>query len=230
MRCLLSVCLIALLATVMHYAGAQNPAMRKGVSVQMAVTRNASPMPEADNEDAWIVTVAADGGLYFGADPVTQKELVDWMKTHLRNPETRLYIKAAARAPFANVERVVEIAGSMQVETPVLLTAQAEHNPPGTMVPQKGEDVSVSSALPSGRIATIVQLLPSGQETPLLKINNDDISWSELESTLGQHFQKGDDRLVLLRADGGLPFGAVVRALDGCRAAGAKVYLAEPGV
>lgn len=230
MKCLLSVCLIALLATVMHYTGAQNPAMRKGVSVQMAVTRNASPMPEADNEDASIVTVAADGRLYFGADPVTQKELVDWMKTHPRNPEARLYIKADARAPFASVERVVEIAGSMQFETPVLLTAQAEYHPPGTIVPPKGEDLSVSSALPSGRIATIVQLLPSGQETPLLKINNDDTSWSELESTLGQHFQKGDDRLVLLRADVGLPFGAVVRALDGCRAAGAKVYLAESGV
>jgi biopolymer transport protein ExbD len=186
-------------------------------------------MPEADNSDAWIVTVAADGSLYFGAEPMTPDELTEWMKTHPRNREARLYIKADARAPFASVEKVLEIGRAMEFNTPVLLTAQAEHNAPGTMVPPKGIEVSVGSSLPSGAIATVLQLLPSGQEPPLL-INNDQSSWPALESTLRQHFQKGDDKLVLLRADVRLPFSDVVRAIDSCRAAGAKVYLTEPGL
>ena len=45
--------------------------MQRGVSVQMAVTSNATSVPDADSNDAWIVTVTADGSLYFGADPMT---------------------------------------------------------------------------------------------------------------------------------------------------------------
>src|SRR5947209_4309903 len=110
MKCLLSVCLSVLLTTVLHYAGAQSPALRKGVNVQMAVTRNASPMPEADNQDAWIVTVTADSALYFAADPMTLDQLAEWMKSHPRNRDARLYIKADARAPFATIKKVLELA------------------------------------------------------------------------------------------------------------------------
>ncbi len=45
--------------------------LQKGVSVQMAVTSNATPMPEADNPDAWIVTITSDGSLYLGTHPVS---------------------------------------------------------------------------------------------------------------------------------------------------------------
>ena len=229
MNRLLVVCLIVATVSAAAQAQGQTPPLRKGVSVQMPVTRSASPVPQADYFDAWIVTVAADGRLYFGADPMTPDELAEWMKTHPRNREATLYIKADARAPFASVEKVLEIGRVMEFDMPVLLTAQVEHNAPGTMVPPKGVDVSVGSSLPSGAIATVVQLLPSGQE-PRLLINNDQTSWSALESTLRRHFQKGDDKLVLLRADVRLPFSDVVYAIDSCRAVGAKVYLAEPGL
>lgn len=226
MNRLLLVCLaVAISAAQVH---AQTPPLRRGVSVQMPVTRNASPVPQADKFDAWIVTVAADGKLYFGTDPMTLEELADWMKTHPRNREATLYIKADARAPFGGVEKVLEIGRAMEFNTPVLLTAQAEHNTPGTVVPPKGVGVSVGSA-PAGTIATVVQLLPSGQEPPLM-INNDQTSWSALEGTLRRHFQNGDEKLVLLRADAGLPFAEVVRAIDSRRAAGAKVYLPEAGL
>lgn len=229
MNRLLLVCLIAvtLAATAPSQAGAQSPELRKGVSVQMVNTQNATPMPAADQEDAWVVTITADGKLYFGADPVTPDELTQWMKTHPRSREATLYIKADARAPFADVEKVLEIGRAMEFETPVLLTGKAEHIPPGTMVPPKGLQVSVGSA-PSGTVATLVRVT-SGHQEPLLEINNDQISWSALETTLRQHFEKGDNKLVLLKADAGLPFAAVVHAIDSCRAAGAKVYVAEPG-
>ena len=220
---------LTLAANITDDAVAQSPMMRKGVSVQMAITTNASPMPEADNEDAWVVTVTADGNLYFAADPMTPDELSDWMKSHPRNREAKLYIKADARAHFASVEKVLEIGRAMGFQKPVLLTAQAEHTAPGTMVSPKGLDISVGSAFPSGTVATLVQLLPSGQEPPLLEINNDQTSWSALESTLRQHFQKGDDKLVLLKINGDLPFADVVHAIDNCRAAGAQVYVAAPG-
>jgi len=225
MKFVLLVCLIASTSSAVAQTQAQSQPLRRGVSVQMPVTRSASPMPEADNSDAWIVTVGADGGLFFGIDPMTPEDLAEWMKSHPRNRDARLYIKADARAPFGSVEKVLEIAHVMAFDTPVLLTKQAENNPPGTMVPPKGEGVSVASALPSGVIATVVQVAPSGQQ-PALLINNDRTDWSALEGTLARHFHNGDEKLVLLRADASLPFAEVVRAIDGCRAAGAKVYVA----
>jgi biopolymer transport protein ExbD len=58
-----------------------------------------------------------------------------------------------------------------------------------------------------------------------VKINNDEIPWSDLQSTLMQHFQKGDEKVILLKADVHLPFAAVARAIDMCRSTGANVVL-----
>ncbi len=110
MKRLLEVCLVAaILATNLPPACAQSPALQKGVSVQMAATSNATPMPAADNDDAWIVTIGADGKLYFGADPVDADGLTNDMKIHPRKRDAKLYIKADARAPFSSVEKVMQI-------------------------------------------------------------------------------------------------------------------------
>lgn len=228
MKHVLVVCLMLATITAAAQSQARTPPLRKGVHVQMPVTRTAVQVPEADNEDAWVVTVAADGTLYFGADAMRLDQLAEWIKTHPRNRDAMLYIKADARTVFANVEKVLQLARATGFETPILLTAQNEHTEPGTMTPPEGVDILVGSALPSGMITTGVQLLPSGQE-PHLLINGDQISGADVESTLRKHFQNGDDKTVLLRADATLPFAEVVHAIDSCRAAGAKVYLAESG-
>jgi biopolymer transport protein ExbD len=223
------IAILALLFAALALATSQAQQLQKGVSVQMAPTRSAASMPAADNLDAWVVTITGDGSLYFGADPMTADELADWMKSHPRNREAKLYIKADARAPFASVQKVLEIGRTMGFETPVLLTSQAEPTRPGTMVPPKGLKVLVGP-MPGGTVATVVQIVSSGQTWPLLRINGDEISWSALESTLRQHFQKGDEKVVLLKADEQLPFGQVVQVIDTCRATGAKVVLGTPGL
>lgn len=225
------IAILALLFAVLGFAlvTSQAQQLQKGVSVQMAPTRSAALMPAADNLDAWVITITADGSLYFGADPMTADELTNWMKSHPRNREAKLYIKADARAPFAAVEKVLEIGRTMGFETPVLLTSQAEPTRPGTMVPPKGLEVLVGP-IPGGMVATVVQIVSSGQTSPLLRINGDDISWPALETTLRQHFEKGDEKVVLLKADSQLPFGRVVQVIDTCRATGAKVILGTPGL
>jgi biopolymer transport protein ExbD len=230
MNRILEVCLVAVtLATNLTPAShAQSPALQKGVSVQLAVSSNATPMPDADNEDAWIVTVTADGSMYFGTDLVTPAGLADTMKSRPRNREQKLYIKADARAPFANVERVLEAGRLVFFETAVLLTTQAESPAPGNTVSPKGLEVVVGRALGTGTVTTVVQLLNSGQPRAALTINGDEISWSALESTLRRHFQKGDEKAVLLKADGQTPFADVVHVINACYSAGAKVVLATP--
>jgi biopolymer transport protein ExbD len=225
------IAILALLFAALGFALAAGQAqqLQKGISVQMAPTRSAAPMPAADNLDAWVVTITADGSFYFGADPMTADELTDWMKSHPRNREAKLYIKADARAPFAGVEKVLEIGRTMGFETPVLLTSQGEPTQPGTMVPPKGLEVLVGP-IPGGTVATVVQIVSSGQTLPMLRINGDEISWTALENTLRQHFQKGDEPVVLLKVDEQLPFGRVVQVIDTCRATGAKVILGTPAL
>lgn len=227
MKHVLEVCLVALtLATnVTPSASAQSAAMQRGVSVQLAVTNNATPMPEADNEDAWIVTVTADSAIYFGTDPVTPASLADEMKRRPRNRAQKLYVKADARAPFANVERVLEAGREVWFETAVLLTAQPGVSESGTVVAPNGLEVLIGSTPPAAAVATVVQLLNPAHQGPLLKVNGGEIPWSALESTLRRHFQKGDAKLILLKADRQLPFGQVVQAIDTCRATGAQVVL-----
>ncbi|PYX70114.1 MAG: hypothetical protein DMG78_19755 [Acidobacteria bacterium] len=202
--------------------------LRQGVTVQMAHTASAVPYPAADDDDAWIVVVTADGDLYFGVKPVTPDQLLEEMKATPRQRDAKLYIKADARAPFANVVRVLQAGREVAFEAPVLLTAQSLSPAPGTVVPPNGLEVLTGPALPAGGVATVVQLLNSGQQKPLLRVNGDEVSWSALEGTLRQHFQKGDEKVILLKADEQLPFGQVVQVIDMCRATKAKVVLDTP--
>src|SRR5882724_7595472 len=236
MKCLLSVCLIALLSVAIGHVVEQSAnasqesgrTLQQGVSVKMAGASNAQPMPEADDADAWIITVTADGQLYFGVDPLTPAALRERMIRTPRKRSQRLYIKADEGASFASVQKALDAASGVEIESPVLLVSQHRSSKPGAMVAPEGLEVLLGPALPAGMVATVVQLLNSGQQLPLLRLNDDDISQSSLESTLRQHFQKGDDKVILLKADTRLPFGQVVQVIDACRAAGASVVIATP--
>lgn len=217
----------SVLAIVLSAARSNAQQLQQGISVEMPSATNSAPMPEADNENAWIVTVTADGSLYFGIDPVTPESLLDEMKKRPRNRAAKLYIKADARAPFAHLEKVLEAARVDFFQSAVLLTSQPEASNGGTLVPPKGLEVLIGSAAPAGAVATVVHLQNSGLQ-PTLKINNDQISWSALQTTLKQHFQKGDEKAILVKADGQMPFAPVARAIDICRSTGATVALATP--
>jgi biopolymer transport protein ExbD len=181
-------------------------------------------MPEADNEDAWVVTVTAESAIYFGANPVAPDRLPDEMKRRPRNRAQKLYVKADARAPIANVERVLAAGHEVWFEAAVLLTAQSATADSGTVVPPHGLEVLIGPT-PAAPVATVVQLLNPAHPAPLLRVNGDEIPWSALEGTLTRHFEKGDEKVILLKADEQLSFGQVVQAIDTCRLTGAKIVL-----
>ncbi len=226
MKNMLFVCLIAIgcVATVK----AQMPAMQRGVSVQMAETRNAVPMPAADNADAWIVTMTQDGRLFFGAEPVTPENLRGQMIRTAHKRTDKFYVKADARTPFSNVQRVLEIGRGMHFDTEVLLTSQPEEPRPGSIVPPTGLEVWIGRAALGGSVATLVELIGTDGGDAMVKINGDPVSWADVQGTLRRRFEKGDEKLVLVKADGRLPFAFVARAVDLCRSTGAKVALATP--
>lgn len=240
MNRILSVCFLVLVVVVgvsifvldesagkVKAAAQTNLPLQKGISVQMATTTHASPMPDADKDDAFIIAVTANGTIYRGIDLISLPELTEKFRSTPFRRDQALYIKADARTLYGTVLSVLEATSGLVPQ--VLLADQPQSMASGNIVAPEGLAVSVGSAFPSGTVATVVELRPSAQEV-LIRINNDEISQSALDETLRRHFQKGDDKVVLLRASVHLPFAEVVRAIDGCRAAGARVYLAEPEI
>ena len=204
-------------------------AMRKGISVELPVTSNAVPMPDADQEDSLVVSVTEDGSVYFGVDPISPAALAEKIKGDMSNRiEKKLYIKADARTPYANMLKVLGAVRRAGVEAPNLLTAQRDPSEPGTLVPPKGLEVLVGPPLLSGSEATVVQVLNSGQRWPTLKINSEQIPWASLRSSLRQLFQNRGENVVLVKAEGILPVADVVDVIDMCRSTGAKVVLVTP--
>jgi biopolymer transport protein TolR len=220
------VCLLAstLATAAVLMAVAQSPALQRGVSVQMAVTNHAAPIPDADNQNAWIVTVAADGSLYFGIDPVTPGDLADQMKARPRNREAKLYLKADARAQFASVKAALGMARASNFEEVVLLASQPESHASGTMVPPKGIEVQLEA--PAGG-AIMVRLSDPAQGSTLT-INDRRVTSPELGSTL-KGLLHSHAQVVQVEANDTVRFADVLRVIDEARAAGATVVLPTYG-
>jgi biopolymer transport protein TolR len=62
----------------------------------------------------------------------------------------------------------------------------------------------------------VVQVLADGA----LRINQDPVAWPDLQGRLEQIFKVRASRVAFVRANGGLDFGAVARAIDVMRASG----------
>jgi len=118
--------LAALPGAVFSQSTAQVP-LRAGVSVQLPVTGNAVAVPKADNQDALVVALTADGATYLGVDRVATSALADRVKTLLsaRSDKT-LYIKADARVPYARVVEVMDAVRNSGVDLLTFLTAQQD--------------------------------------------------------------------------------------------------------
>src|SRR5579862_9537887 len=158
MKSLLFVSLLVLATfNVTLSSNAQTPVMQQGVSVQMAVTNNAQPAPAADDQDAWVIAVTADGKLFFGVHRETSGGLLEQMKINPRRRDQNVYIKADARSPFGEVKKALQAARVGGFNSPVLLTVQRDAVQPGVLVSPKGLPVLLSPA-PSPGKATLLQI------------------------------------------------------------------------
>jgi biopolymer transport protein ExbD len=220
--------LIALTITVVATSSTsgQTPVRRQGVSVQLVSASKAIAFPMADDADAWVVAITADGRLYFGAKSVTPEQLREEMRITPHSRDAKLYIKADARANFAALKQVLHAAHEDLFETVVLLTQKPANDSGQMYVPPYGLEVSL--ALPSAD-ATVVQLQGSGGPNSILKVNDQEFQWSQLQSALTQASLGRSRKLVVIEANGVLAAAPVVRAIDLSRSIGASVAISLVG-
>src|SRR5262245_35525413 len=101
--------------------------LQAGVSVQLPVTGNAVSVPRADNPDALVVALTADGATYLGVERVAQPVLADRVKTLLSaRTDKTLYIKPDARVPYARVVDAIHAVRNSGVDVLTFLTAQQD--------------------------------------------------------------------------------------------------------
>ena len=106
------------------------PMLQKGVSVDMAPVNSPAQMPDADKEDALLVSITRDGKVYFGTDQITTDNLTTKVKDRLANkPDKRVYVKADMRAHFGSVVTVVDAVRAAGVDDLGLLTEQKKTGP-----------------------------------------------------------------------------------------------------
>src|SRR5438270_8261683 len=135
----------ALLATTI---AAQTPVLRKGVSVQIPVTTNASAMPDADLADSLVVAVTFSGAIYLDVASVTPAELSGKLKAQFSgHPGKRVYIKGDARTPYSTVLDVVDVLRAAAIPTPILLTSQHD-SANASYLPPMGLEVQLSPPPP----------------------------------------------------------------------------------
>ena len=114
------------------------PMLQKGVSVDMAPVNSPSQMPDADKEDALLVSITRDGTVYFGTDKITTDNLTTKVKDRLANKQDkRVYVKADMRTRFGGVVQVVDAVRAAGVDDLGLLTEQKKtgNAPPAPAAP-----------------------------------------------------------------------------------------------
>jgi biopolymer transport protein ExbD len=200
--------------------------MQRGVSVEMASANYAQAWPQADDSDAWIVTVDNSGQLYFGIDPMTPEELKQWMIRHPRKRDQKLYIKADARAPYASVEKALNVASDAEFAELVLLASQRDgSSAPGTVVSPEGWEVAVDGV--SHDAQTVVVEVTGSPNGPTVEINHQPVAWESLPDRLRELAQDKDtnQKSILVEAYGRATFAQVARVIDACGAVKAKAVL-----
>ena len=114
MKSLIEACVVG--SVLIWAASAQEspkPAVRKGISVQMPVANHAVDMRAADEPNATVVAITADGKVFAGIEPTEPGALSNL------SAET-VYIKADSRVPFQIVLTVLD---ALRGKSVVLLAA-----------------------------------------------------------------------------------------------------------
>jgi len=103
------------------------PMLSKGVSVDMAKTRNPIAMQAADKEDAVVVAVTRDGKVFFGSAMTAPDQLPTKVKDQLSGKlDKTVYLKSDARSRYEKVVEVIDILRSAGVDQLGLLTEEVK--------------------------------------------------------------------------------------------------------
>ncbi len=135
MKSLIELCVVgSILICAASAQQSTQPALKKGVSVQMAVADHAVQMKAADAEDATVVGITADGKVFAGTDRTEPGALSTLTAA-------TVYVKADSRVSF---QKVLAVLDALRGKSVVLLAAPPQNMERTLIVPPYGLEVTVS--------------------------------------------------------------------------------------
>ncbi len=107
------------------------PMLQKGISVDLARTKNPQRMQDAEKEDAIVIAISRDGNVYLqgggGADKLKPEDLTPKVKDILASRvDKTVYVKADQRAKYKVVVDVVDNVRSAGVDRLGMLTEKVD--------------------------------------------------------------------------------------------------------
>jgi hypothetical protein len=123
MKSLIHLCLVgSILICAANAQDPSKPVLRQGVSVQMAVATHPVMLRAADELNAVVVAITANGELYLGAERTSAAGLA-----HLT--ADTIYVKADSRAPFQTVLTVLDALRGKSVGLLTATPTNTSHTP-----------------------------------------------------------------------------------------------------
>jgi biopolymer transport protein TolR len=108
------------------------PMLQNKVQIDMASVLNTTNMPDADKEDAIVVAITRDGGVFLGQNKVAVTELGGMVREKLSDkPSKTIFVRADARAQYKAVEDAIDAVRTAGVDDVGLLTQKREVGTPG---------------------------------------------------------------------------------------------------
>ena len=108
------------------------PMLQNKVAVDMAKVENAVAMPDADKEDAIVVAVTRDGGVFLGQNKIAVSELSTQVQQKLTDkPNKTIFVRADARAQYRAVEDAIDAVRAAGVDDVGLLTQKKSNSAAG---------------------------------------------------------------------------------------------------
>ena len=103
------------------------PMLQNKVAVDMAKVDNATNMPDADKEDAIVVAITRDGGVFLGQNKTSLDQLGVQVREKLADkPGKTIFVRADARAQYLAVEDAIDAVRTSGVDNVGLLTQKKE--------------------------------------------------------------------------------------------------------
>jgi biopolymer transport protein TolR len=103
------------------------PMLQNKVQIDMAKVENATAMPDADKDDAIVIAVTRDGGVFLGQDKVDPSQLGSLVSDKLANQTDKtIYFRADSRAQYRAVEDAIDDVRTAGVDEIGLLVQKKE--------------------------------------------------------------------------------------------------------
>jgi biopolymer transport protein ExbD len=212
-------------------------------SVDLAKVENPIAMPDADKEDAVVVTIDRNGIIFLGQEMIAIGELGPKVRDKLIDKLNKtVYVRADHRAQYRYVEDAIDSMHRVGADAVGLLTqkkgdvVQENDSASGkTSMKSIGLEVLLPGPfMPSPRNpddrTIVVQVIYRSEPIPAYKINLADVAQAELRSRLTDIYSQRAQRVMFVRGDDNLDFSYIADVVDIGMASGVdKIGLMTPG-